>query len=163
MPGTPRSLLHLAPTLLDILGLTAPPEFEGRSMLTDSHEGTDADPAVVEVVEGCTNPLRPRDRIGPRLLAVRDASYKLVFHFGGRREELFDLQSDPGERAPLPPDTARSERRRLLQIAKDHLARSSQTAQSPLRLSAKVRELRRRLEKDRTEESSASVPALVGD
>ena len=161
--GTPFSLLHLAPTLLDIVGVAPPSEFEGRSHWTNMRAGNFASPpSVVEVVDGCTNPLRPHDRIGPRLLAVRDYRYKLVFHFCDGREELFDLQSDPGERSPLSRDEARCERGRLLQFAREHLSRSRQTLQSPLRMRANIQELRRQLEKEQLQESGAAIAARTG-
>jgi arylsulfatase A-like enzyme len=161
--GTSFSLLHLAPTLLDVLGIAPPPDFEGRSRWANLRAGNlGSDAAVIEVVDGCTNPLRADDRIGPRLLAVRDSRYKLVFHFRDNREELFDLQSDPGEHSPLSRDAACAERVRLLQVAKGHLARSTQTQQSPLRMRAKVCELRRQLEKQQLQESGAAIPARTG-
>ena len=161
--GTPISLLDLAPTLLDVLGIASPGDFEGRGQWANLRAGNlGSEPAVVEVVDGCTNPLRTDDRMGPRLLAIRDSHYKLVLHFRDGREELFDLQSDPGERSPLPRNAASAERVRLLQLAKEHLARSTQTQQSPLRMRAKIRELRRQLEKEQLHESGAAIPARTG-
>ena len=161
--GTPVSLLHLAPTLLDMLGVVPPAEFEGNTEWPNIRSGNVPDaPAVVEVVDGCSNPLRPHDRIGPRLLAVCDSRYKLILHFRDHREELFDLQSDPAERSPLPRSAACAERVRLLQVAKEHLARSTQTQQSPLRMRAKIRELRRQLEKEQLQESGEAISARTG-
>jgi arylsulfatase A-like enzyme len=76
---TPFSLLHLAPTLLDAVGLPAPAGFQGRSFWPQILSGEQpTEPAVVECVEACTNPFRRGDRIRPRLMAVRNQPYKLV-------------------------------------------------------------------------------------
>ncbi len=117
----PFSLLHLAPTLLDAAGLDRPPEFQGRSYWPQL-ELADAI-AIAESVSGCTNPLRRENRLGPRVLAVREGRYKLVLHFDPRAEYLYDLEADPGEQAPLAPHAQRPVRRRLLEAAREHLQR----------------------------------------
>jgi arylsulfatase A-like enzyme len=143
----PFSLLDLAPTLLDAMGIPAPPEFQGRSRRETLHAGHAAGaPAIVEVVDGCTNPFRPQDRTGPRLLAVRESRYKLVIHFAEEREELFDLENDPGERSPLPSCSAADIRRRLLEIAKAHISQSPAQQGSNARLRARSRDVKQALE-----------------
>ncbi|HZU42527.1 MAG TPA: sulfatase-like hydrolase/transferase [Terriglobales bacterium] len=161
--GSPFSLVHLAPTLLEALGLPASEEFDGRSHWTDLRTGyLDGTAAVVEVVDGCTNPLRTQDRLGPRLLAIRDSRYKLIFQFRDGREELFDLQSAPAEHSPLPQDEARSERRRLLEVAKEHLSQSTKPAQIALRMRARMQELRRGWEKEQLPDRRAAIVAHTG-
>jgi arylsulfatase A-like enzyme len=120
--SNPFSLLRLAPTILEAAGLPIPTEFQGQSHWTQLETGTSwSEPAIVESVAGCTNPFRREDRRGSRLLAVRDAEYKLVFNFAAQTDCLFNLKQDPGERSPLSDDAAKPERRRLLEIALAHL------------------------------------------
>jgi len=141
LPEAPFSLLHLAPTLLDMLNLAAPEEFQGQSYVPFLEgENTWEKPVVVECVEGCTNPYRPEMRIGPRLLAIRDARFKLVIHFSDKREELFDLQSDPGERSALPLGEQPDIRRRLLLRARKHLQNSISQRDLGTRLRTYLRE-----------------------
>ena len=80
------------------------------------------DQIVVENIAGCRNPSRKKDRQGARLLAIREARYKLIFDFQHGSDQLFDLQTDPGESNPLPNDTAKPVRRRLLECAHRHIA-----------------------------------------
>jgi len=118
----PFSLLDLAPTLLDAADLPVPTEFEGHSRWTHMCERkTWSDPAIAECISGCTNPFRPAMRRGPRILAVREERYKLVWNFENSSEKLFDLARDPAERAPLPNQVAKAERRCLLEAAAQHL------------------------------------------
>lgn len=143
-PTAPFSLLHLAPTLLDIVGSQVPGEFRGRSFWSRLRKGENWDePAIVENVVGCTNPFRPGDRLGGRILAVRGERHKLVVDFASCKEELFDLQADPGEYKPLPQDAEKTVRRRLLELARQHLSRSLQSRDPGLRLGARLHELRR--------------------
>src|SRR5215469_8176808 len=136
---TPFSLLHLAPTLLATTGVPCPPEFRGRS-LGDSLNSEK--PVVVECVYGCKNPLDTRERIGNRLLAIRDRRYKLVARLSSpMQEELYDLESDPAERHALEPDERRDVRARLWQAAHEHLVRSSTDRDPVLRLRSQVHEV----------------------
>ena len=129
------------PGNVDMLNLAAPEEFQGQSYVPFlDGENTWEKPVVVECVAGCTNPYRPETRIGPRLLAIRDARYKLVIHFSDKREELFDLQSDPGERSPLPLGEQPDIRRRLLLRARKHLQNSISQRDLGTRLRTYLRE-----------------------
>jgi len=142
LPDAPFSHLHLAPTLLDILNLPIPTEFEGHSVWQHLKEGSVWDePAMVESVGNCTNPLCSDARVGPRLLALRGTRYKLIVDFERPAEQLFDLQADPGERTPMPPDAEKPTRRRLLQHARQHLARPLYVQYPHLRLRARLRDL----------------------
>ncbi len=105
---SPFSMLHLAPTLLDAAELPAAPAFQGRSHWEQLRKGGSFDGiAISECVAGCTNPFRPENRMGPRVLSVRESRYKLVLHFDpvarSMEENLYDLEADPGEQAPLAP------------------------------------------------------------
>ncbi len=118
----PFSLLHLAPTLLEATGLPACRDFQGQSHWAEIRGGKPWDEAALaECISGCTNPFRPELRRGHRMLAVRDARYKLVLNFETSAEQFFDLEGDPAEQMPLPDHVAKPERRRLLEIAFEHL------------------------------------------
>ncbi len=92
--------IDIAPTLLDLLGIAAPPEWQGASLL------------------------RPRDNprayflsVGNEIvLGVRDGRYKYHYYVDTSREELFDLDNDPAEEhdlATAEPRRAAEYRRRL--------------------------------------------------
>lgn len=138
----PFSLLHLAPTLLDSVDLPAASDFRGRSQWARVRSGeTLGDAAIVECIARCSNPFRQRDRMGPRVLAVRDARYKLVLDMESSTETLFDLEADAGEKCPLSPSSGISVRRRLLERARQHLAESPQLRDPDHRLGARLRDI----------------------
>jgi arylsulfatase A-like enzyme len=140
--GAPFSLVHLAPTLLESAQLPAQPAFRGQSYWPELQSGASwNEPAISECIAGCTNPFRPEDRAGPRILAVREARYKLILHFDPVAEDLYDLEADPQEIAPLPPGAEKAVRRRLLEAARAHLAGSARPDLEP-RLRALLKELR---------------------
>jgi arylsulfatase A-like enzyme len=143
LQNSPLSLLHLAPTLLDAAGLALPPEFQGSSFWWRmQQEASWEDAAIAECVTGCTNPFRRENRLGPRMLAVRENRYKLTLSFDPRAEHLYDLEADPREQAPLPGDVEKAVRRRLLDRAREHLARAVTTRDQGTRLQTILRELR---------------------
>jgi arylsulfatase A-like enzyme len=136
-------MVHLAPTLLDAAQLSAPAAFEGRSHWGALLKGSSFDGiAISECVAGCTNPFRPENRMGPRVLSVREARYKLVLDFDPQAENLYDLDVDPGELSPLAPAAQKPVRRRLLEIAREHLRRSREQRDPRTRLQARLSELR---------------------
>jgi arylsulfatase A-like enzyme len=140
--ANPFSLIHLAPTLLDILGVSTPETFCGRSHWQELRDGKPWDaPVITECVTGATNPFHRKDRLAPRILAVRDKRYKLVCDFGMRQESLFDLERDPKELHPLPPHAESAVRVRLLSDAKKHLVSSLERRDQGLRCRALVQEL----------------------
>ena len=140
---SPFGLLHLAPTLLDAAGVSAPSAFRGRSHWEQLRLGETWDePTISECVAGCTNPFRPQQRLGPRVLTVREARFKLLLNFDPPAEYLYDLESDPGEKIPLPRSAEKLVRRRLLEAARQHLQNSIRERDPGLRLSARLRELR---------------------
>lgn len=140
---SPFSLLHLAPTLLDAAGMSIPVAFRGRSQWGELLEGRMThEVAIVESVASCTNPFRSQNRVGPRLLAVRERRFKLLLHFDPSAEYLYDLETDPSETRPLPQSAERSTRRRLLEAAHQHLQRSVSDRNPIARLSSRLRELR---------------------
>lgn len=153
----PFSLLHLAPTLLDCVDLKAPAEFRGRSYWPQLQAGEKWDGVgISECVAGCNNPFRRENRMGPRVLSVREARYKLVLHFEPKSEYLYDLVADPGEQAPLAPETQKAVRTRLLQIAHEHLLSSRMQRDARKRVQARLNNLRL----EWTKSTKASVAAL---
>jgi hypothetical protein len=74
-------------------------------------------------------------------MAVRDQELKLVINFRENQDYLYDLRNDPGERKPLLPGQRTRERVSLLQIARRHLLRTSDSQRTDLRLRARLREL----------------------
>ena len=89
---TPVSLLDVAPTILDLLGLPTPETMGGRSLaplLTDrSARGVDLF-AEVDRSEAA------------RVAAWRSGRWKYLRHFSRGWEKLFDLEADPAERTDL--------------------------------------------------------------
>jgi arylsulfatase A-like enzyme len=137
---SPFSLMNLAPTLLDAACLPVPSQLQGRSFLEQMRRGEPFNTAVIsECVAGCTNPFHPEGRMGSRILAVREARYKLVIHFDPATERFYDLESDPGEQSPLS-EVPKPVQRRLLEAALDHLRRSRQRDER-MRVRARLREV----------------------
>jgi len=136
------SLIHLAPTLLAAADLAAPTAFWGRSYWPELQRGEPfGGAAISECVMGCTNPFRPDNRMGPRVLSVRESRYKLVLHFGSFVENLYDLEADPGEQSPLGAALQKPVRRRLLQIARQHLQQEIEQRDQQSRVQARLHEL----------------------
>jgi len=148
VPASPMSHLHLAPTLLEMMGVQAPSAFRGRSLWTNLQRGTAWDdpaivPAIIECAYGCTNPFRAENRSAPRLLGVRDARFKLVMRMEpGATEEVYDLEADPAETHPGVAEPALEARKRLLQAAREHLERTVTARDDGMRLRARLRDLR---------------------
>jgi arylsulfatase A-like enzyme len=150
-PGLPRagteaapfSLLHLAPTLLDMLDVPIPGSFRGRSHAALVKRGSSWESdAIIECVAGCSNPFVAENRLQSRVLAVREKRYKMVIDFKSSVEQLFDLEADPGELRALPPDAEKPVRRRLLERARQHLADSLGSRNGNHRMTAQLRDLR---------------------
>jgi arylsulfatase A-like enzyme len=141
--AVPFSLLHLAPTLLDLAGVPNPGSFRGRNHSQLLRMGKSwEDDAIVECVPGCMNPFVKENRLQARVLAVRETRYKLVFDFNSVTERFFDLEADPGELRPLPLDAERTVRKRLLDRARQHLSDSLRSRDADFRMAARLRDLR---------------------
>jgi len=139
----PFSLLDLAPTLLDVVGIPSPADFRGRSGWSQLRRGQSQErPVVSECIYDCTNPFYPRDRMGTRLLAVRLNQYKLVLDFSTASGHLYDLSRDPAEKNPLGLGEAEDVRNKLLQYARKHVVESSQSRDFDKRIASQVREFR---------------------
>jgi tetratricopeptide (TPR) repeat protein len=78
------SLIDIAPTVLDLLGVPAPPQFQGRSLLKSSGE----QPVYSESMYA-------RDHLGcSALRSIRLGRYKYI---DAPKPELYDLEADPAE------------------------------------------------------------------
>jgi phosphoglycerol transferase MdoB-like AlkP superfamily enzyme len=75
------SHVDLAPTITELVGLPAAPEWQGRSLFDEHHPGR----AYFYVAEDHFR------------LAVREANWKYIYGVRDGREELYDLQADPLE------------------------------------------------------------------
>ena len=138
----PFSLIHLAPTLLEAVGVEVPGSFQGRSRWEQISSGTlPSEPAIAECIEACNNPFHVDGRIRPRLLAVRDREYKLVIRFSDKTDRFYDLKNDPEEHSPLPGGVQTRERARLLQMAGAHLEKTRNNRNAGLALGARLHEL----------------------
>ena len=73
---------------------------------------------------------------------MREIDYKLVIDFATGHENLFNLRNDPGELRPLSPEDEKPVRRRLLERAREHIARSASSRDAGQRLDAQLRDLR---------------------
>jgi arylsulfatase A-like enzyme len=149
VPASPMSHLHLAPTLLEMMGVQAPSAFQGRSLWTNLKREIAWDnpaiagPAIIECAFGCTNPFRAESRGGSRILAVRDARFKLVMRIEpGATEEMYDLEADPAETRPSSVGPALATRKRLLQAAHEHIEKTVSARDPMMRLRARLRDLR---------------------
>lgn len=91
------SLVDLAPTVLDYVGLPPPPPFQGRSLRPPIDGTTDADPDAV-VLEA------------PDAIAIRTARWKVIVDRETGAEQLYDLVADPGGSAPCRPTPGRPTR-----------------------------------------------------
>ncbi|MGA9530107.1 MAG: sulfatase-like hydrolase/transferase [Terriglobales bacterium] len=106
-----------------------------------------ADTAVAECVHACGNPLNAEARLSARLLIVRDARYKMVMRLEPKTvETIFDLQADPDEKRPLAGQEVPEIRRRLLRIAAEHINKPAGPHSGALRLRARLRDIRLKLE-----------------
>jgi arylsulfatase A-like enzyme len=144
VPASPMSHLHLAPTLLEIMGVQVSSAFQGRSLWTNLQRGIGwADSAIIECAYGCTNPFRAESRSASRLLGVRDARFKLVMRIEpGAIEEVYDLEADPSETCPSTDGPALETRKRLLQAAREHMERTVSARDPVMWLQARLRDLR---------------------
>jgi arylsulfatase A-like enzyme len=136
----PFSHVHLAPTVLDAMGIDPPPEFEGRSYWTGARHGGGWEWAVSESI-GSAYPVTIENRMKGRVLAVQDRRYKMVVDFERKQEELFDLESDPRELQALSPKAEAPVRARLLGWALQHLNRPRRGFKRELAIRARLREV----------------------
>lgn len=143
LPNAPFSLVDLAPTLLEAMGIAPPSTFRGTSCWPQVLNGQLPDrPVVTECIDGNLNPVRAEDCLRPRILATRQGSYKLVIRFADSSSALFNLDSDPQELSPIPCAQNVQERRRLLLHAREHLQKSRGYSGSEFRMRERLRQFR---------------------
>jgi arylsulfatase A-like enzyme len=82
--------IDLLPTVLDYLGISGPPQVQGRSLLP----GLRGEESGKEFALSQDQDRRSR-------FALRGARYKLIFDYESQQAELYDLEADPGERVNL--------------------------------------------------------------
>jgi arylsulfatase A-like enzyme len=158
----PFSLIHLAPTLLDAAGVAIPDSFQGRSYWKEISAGNLlSEPAIVECVAS-NNPFQTSDRMRPRLMAVREATYKLVIDFNqnfhGITDSFYDLKNDPGEHSPLAAGVLPEARVQLFKIARAHLQQTQRIRNVELRLLAQLRAIQQSPAKNQSEPAPALPP-----
>jgi arylsulfatase A-like enzyme len=78
------SLVDTAPTILDLVGISVPPNYQGRSML-------DSAPRMALFFADYS--------IG--MLGLRDGPWKFVYELDSRRSRMFDLDHDAHERTDV--------------------------------------------------------------
>lgn len=120
----PVSLIDVAPTVLDLLGVAAPAGFDGESLLplVDGETPAADRPVFAE--------LFPDVKIPRRIVTLIERDWQLVVDFQLGVRELFDLRQDPGGLHNALID-APAEAQRLEQALRRHLARRV----GPLRVS----------------------------
>jgi arylsulfatase A-like enzyme len=113
----PVSLIDVAPTVLDVLGIAPPPTFAGRSLraLEDGARWTGR-----TLFQECWG--------WERLAAARSERWLAIADLAGGSTRLFDLAADPGETDPLAP-TARRAARPLVQALETFAARRTVVAE----------------------------------
>lgn len=138
----PFSLLDLAPTLLEAAELEAPSSFQGASRLGQWRQEGEYDGVAITESVRCTNPFQADGRLRPRVISVREKRFKLILQFDPWEERFYDLEADSGEQAPLAPTAQKAVRRRLLEIARDHVKGFLESRDERARAHARIRELR---------------------
>ncbi|MEM7260623.1 MAG: sulfatase [Planctomycetota bacterium] len=106
----PVSVIDLPPTILDLLGVPVPSEFQGRSWLES--------PAA-RIAFSFTD-------YAQGWLAARDGRWKLIHELDSGRDQLFDLATDPNERENLAdpnPEITGALRERAIEWARDQKRR----------------------------------------
>jgi len=78
------SLVDTAPTILDLMGIPAPANYQGRTML-------DAAPRMAFFLTDYS--------LG--ILGLRDGPWKLVYEMESGRKQLFNIERDPGETSDM--------------------------------------------------------------
>ncbi len=98
--AAPREQVDIAPTVLELLGMNAPADWQGRSLFRQD----DDRPAYFFCVGNNV------------VLGLRDGDYKYLFYVDSGEEELFQVAADPAEEHSLAadmPDRCQDYRRRV--------------------------------------------------
>ncbi len=91
--STRRSHVDLAPTVMELLGVTPPPGLRGTSLLPEIRGATGADRDVLLDL--------PEDKYNERRRALLRGKHKLIAFGNDARFSLFDLDADPKEGSDL--------------------------------------------------------------
>lgn len=118
---SPAMIIDILPTLLDVLGLSAPEgaAFEGRS-LTGAWKSPPTDDSPLRFTVGDRHTAwgsRTRQNYEhPKEISLQSQALKVVFDFGSRSTTYYDLIEDPMETNPLsaPPSEVKPPWRRRL-------------------------------------------------
>ncbi|MBI4825066.1 MAG: sulfatase-like hydrolase/transferase [Nitrospirae bacterium] len=124
----PVEQTDIAPTILQLAGISIPEWMEGRS-LVPLLEGDAAEERPVFSMQFLNN-RSLGNPITKGTVAVWDRQYKLVHYLEDGRSLLFDLAADPDEEKNIfdeAPDTGR----RLLKLIKDNLAAANERISGP--------------------------------
>lgn len=114
----PVGLVDLAPTLLALCDVPAPPDLAGRDLVGDSWG---AERPVFSEIEAAFAPEVAAYGLGTRVRMVRAGEWKYLVKTRGP-DELFHLDDDPGENHNLGADARYvGVRRRLRRLMDDHL------------------------------------------
>ena len=97
-----RSLVDLAPTLLELAGLAVPGDLDGESLAADLARGQCRGPRVA--FSELVTPLYKREA-GIPMTSVRTSQEKLILHHQDEAVELYDLSSDTDETENLSKQT----------------------------------------------------------
>ena len=111
--GRVVSLVDTAPTVLDLLGISAPAEYEGRSMLKGQSR----------MALFCTD-------YSLGLLGLRDGRWKCIHEWESGRSSLYDLEEDPEEKTDVSevyPERTESYRQHLMMWAAGQKYRITKT------------------------------------
>ncbi|MDO8281284.1 MAG: sulfatase [Thermodesulfovibrionia bacterium] len=111
----------VAPTILELAGISIPPWMEGRSLFPLLNGETMQSQPVFSM-QFSNNPVIGSRHIDKGTVAVWDGDYKLINYLDNKKSLLFDLKNDPDENNDLylsNPETAQ----RLLQLITDNIDR----------------------------------------
>ena len=86
--------IHIAPTILDFLGLPPEPSFQGMSLMNIIDPGS-RDPEGAHAMHPPEE--KPAFAISPSGKMVRFKGWKYIEDDDAETEELYDLRNDPGE------------------------------------------------------------------
>jgi len=134
--GALVELIDIAPTLLDLAGVSIPERMQGRSLLpllTDANAiDRHRDTARCEYYSAL-NPAVRAGINGTYATMIRDEHYKLIVYHGHEIGELFDLREDPDEFDNLWDDRSLIETKlNLMRLSFDALALATDTGPEQL-------------------------------
>jgi arylsulfatase A-like enzyme len=85
---TKGGIIDIMPTIADLLNLKRNEEFEGRSLI----------PLITQNKKGNRVLFSELSRVGRDLVSARDRNWTYIYNIKEKREELYDLNSDPEEK-----------------------------------------------------------------